>query len=300
MPDIKIIRTSLDQLLEKIRDSIVNAALPEEVQRRIDRAPLNLNSVGFDPWGLHPETAKVVVSFVRWLYTHYFRVTPVGIGHVPQGRCLLIANHGGQVPIDGLTIGLSMLLDGNPPRVVRGMVERWVPSVPFVSSIFTRIGQVTGDPQNCIDLLEADECVLVFPEGVRGSGKPIRKAYQLQRFGTGFMRLALETQTPIVPVAVIGGEEAYPGLFNLKPLARLLRAPYFPVTPFFPHFGPLGAIPLPTKITLRFGKPLHFDGDPDAPDAEIEKLVEKVKSALNSEIQRGLKKRGKSIFRGGA
>src|SRR5690606_37883647 len=107
---------------------------------------------------------------------------------------------------DGLLLGLSLLLECNPPRAGRGMIERWAPSIPFFSTFFSRVGTVVGDPQNAKDLLNNDECVIVFPEGTRGSGKKIFKRYLLQRFGTGFVRLALETKSPIIPAALIGTE----------------------------------------------------------------------------------------------
>ena len=138
--------------------------------------------------------------------------------------------------------------------------------------------------------------MLVFPEGVKGSGKSIYDRYKLQKFGTGFMRLALEARAPIVPVGVIGCEETYPGIYNFKKLARLVGAPYLPVTPFFPLLGPLGMLPLPTQVTLRFGEPLRLDADPEAPDAEINQLVERVRSKLDQELQVGLAARGGHIF----
>jgi 1-acyl-sn-glycerol-3-phosphate acyltransferase len=196
--------------------------------------------------------------------------------------------------------GLALFMDGEPPRVARAMVERWVPTVPFVSSLFTRIGAMVGDPNNCRELLEHDQSVLVFPEGVRGSGKLFKDRYQLQRFGTGFMRLALETKTPIVPVAVIGTEETYPSVYNFEALAKAIGAPYFPVTPFFPLLGPLGLIPLPSKVTVRFGEPLFFEGDGNEEEDKIREKVQRVKESLQSEINEGLRARGEHIFTGAA
>jgi 1-acyl-sn-glycerol-3-phosphate acyltransferase len=285
-------------MIPALKKWLTQSALDPEDSARIDRAVMNLNSAGFDDWGMEPGTIKAALPFVKWLYRHYFRVETHGIERVPAGRVLLIANHGGQLPMDGLVVGLSMLLDGHPPRLVRGMVERWFPSLPFVSTLFMRIGQMVGDHRNCRELLEREECVLVFPEGVRGSGKLFSKRYQLQRMGTGFVRLALEARAPIVPVAVIGCEETYPAIFNFKGLARLTGAPYLPVTPFWPLLGPLGAVPLPTKVTLRFGEPLRFNVDPDAPDSVVTGLVEQVRERLGAEIQEGLKLRGEHIFSG--
>jgi len=278
---------------------LIELGLTDSEQRRINGARLDINSAGFDDWGLDPETLKAVLAVTRWIYTDYFRVRTTGLENVPEGRVLLIANHGGQIPLDGMLIGMSMLLEARPARIVRGMIERWVPGLPFVSSLFSKMGQLVGDVRNCRELLEKNQAVLVFPEGVRGSGKTIFQRYQLQRFGTGFIRLALETKTPIVPVAVVGCEEAYPSITALKPIAKLFGAPYIPVTPFFPFLGAIGALPLPTQVTLEFGKPILFSGDADAPEADIEKKAEEVKQALQSMIAAGRERRGNRIFSGG-
>lgn len=283
-------------MLGQIKRLLIEKGLTEDESRRVDRAVPRLNSAGFDEWGLDPDTVKATLAASQWLYHDYFRVETAGIERIPQGRVLLIANHGGQIAFDGFIIGAAVLLESEPPRVVRGMVERWFPRIPFISTLFMRCGQMVGDERNCRDLLEDDQCVLVFPEGVRGSGKLYSERYRLQRFGTGFVRLALETKTPIVPVAVIGCEETYPAVHNLKAAAALLGAPYFPITPFFPLLGPLGALPLPTKVTIRFGEPLRFEEDADAPDAVIDRLVDEVRSRLEAEIRTGLEKRGANIF----
>jgi 1-acyl-sn-glycerol-3-phosphate acyltransferase len=280
----------------RLKNWILGTGVRPELAERVDQAVVRVNSAGFDEWGLDPETLKATMHVTEWIYRKYFRVKAVNIGRIPRGRCLLIANHGGQLPIDGMLIAMSVLLDGDPPRVARGMVERWFPRLPFVSTWFMRCGGMVGDHRNCRILLDREECVLVFPEGVKGSGKTISEKYRLQRFGTGFMRLALESRAPIVPVAVIGCEETYPGILSLKKLAKLFGAPYIPVTPFFPLLGPLGALPLPTQVTLRFGEPMRFDADPDAGDAQVERLVEQVKQALDRELKIGLEERGEKIF----
>lgn len=275
---------------------LIDFGLTDSEKRRIDEAQLHINSAGFDDWGLDPETLKAAIAVTRWIYTDYFRVQSNGLSNLPQGRVLLISNHGGQIPLDGMLIGMSLLLEARPARVVRGMIERWVPGLPFVSSLFSKMGQIVGDVRNCRELLEKEQCVLVFPEGVRGSGKTIFQKYQLQRFGTGFIRLALETKTPIIPVAVVGCEEAYPSLTNLKPIAKFFGAPYLPVTPFFPFLGPIGALPLPTQVSIDFGKPLIFTGDPDAPEADIEVKATQVRNAIQSLVDSAVKKRGRSLF----
>lgn len=286
-------------MLEKLREALLERGLPPEVRERIDRAPIRLNSAGLDDWGLDPEMLKLSLASTYWLYKSYFRVQTHGIEKVPAGKVLLIANHGGQLPLDAMFVMMSLILEADPPRFARGMAERWFPSLPFVSTLFMRCGHMVGDIHNCRDLLDAGQCVLVFPEGTRGSGKVFSKRYQLQRFGSGFLRLALEAKAPIVPVAVIGAEETYPGIHDFPWLAKKIGVPYIPVTPFFPFLGPLGMIPLPTQVSLRFGDPLQFVGDPDAPDAEVAEMVEQVRTALKREIDEGLRLRGGRIFVGG-
>jgi 1-acyl-sn-glycerol-3-phosphate acyltransferase len=202
---------------------------------------------------------------------------------------MVVANHSGQVPIDGMLLATSFLADATPPRLIRGMVERWAPALPFVSTFFSRMGQVTGDSHNCRELLNNDQAVMVFPEGTNGSGKTIFERYQLQDFGTGFLRLALETKSPIMPTAIIGCEETLPSLTGLRPLARLLRIPYLPIIA-------TGIVPLPTKVTIRFGQPIVLNESPDCSDAQLEKLIESVKKAIADELTIGLSLRGEHIF----
>lgn len=288
---------SLQDTFGKLKKFLVEQRLSKEDLARIDQAPLHLNSAGFDEWGLDPQTVKAAVAALKWFYKEYFRVEAVNVDRVPPGRVLMVANHGGQIPVDALCVLMSLILEANPPRIARSMVERWVPTVPFISSFFQRCGQIVGDQDNCRELLKRNEAVLVFPEGVRGSGKTIDKKYQLQRFGMGFIRLALEAQAPIQPVAVIGCEEAYPGVLEAKGLAKALGMPYLPITPFFPLLGPLGMIPLPTKVWVRYGQPITLPNvSPDAPEAEIETVVSQVKEALQNEINEGLKARGDRVF----
>ncbi len=186
-----------------------------------------------------------------------------------------------------------MFLDGEPPRMIRAMVEKWAHSLPFVSTFFSRVGQVVGVPENARRLLEMGEVLLVFPEGTRGISKPFARRYQLEEFGLGFMRLAIETDTPIVPVAVIGAEEQYINVGNLRWAARALGMPVFPVMPQL--FVPGGQMPLPTKYRLYFGEPMRFSGDPDDDDVVIEEKVWVVKQTIQSMLNRGLKER-KGVF----
>ncbi len=274
-------------------DGWMTDKLGEEFNERLQRVPMNLTTTGVDPFGLDPQWTKYALAAVAFLHRHYFRTVVSGAHHMPRGRALLVANHSGQVPIDGALIGASLFMDVEPPRFMRAMVEKWTQTLPFVSLLFSRVGQVVGVPENAQRLLESDEALLVFPEGARGISKPFEKRYQLCDFGLGFMRLALETNTPIVPVSVIGGEEQYISLGNADALAKLLRMPSFPILPQL--LLPFGALPLPTRYRITFGEPMRFDGDPDDDDAVIEEKVYVVKATVQAMVNRGLQAR-KSVF----
>ena len=261
-----------------------------DVIDRIDALKADLAGRPTDDFGFDPDALKPVAPILSWLYREYFRVQTFGLTDLPAGRVLYISNHSGQIPLDGMMIGSALLLEATPPRAVRSMVERWVPTLPYVSTFFARLGQVVGTPENCRTLLQQDEAVLVFPEGVRGISKTYDHAYQLQEFGNGFMRLALENQTPIVPVAVVGAEEQYPALWNLKPVADLLDMPALPVTPVM-LLGPLGLLPLPVRYRIHFGRPMYFEGDPHEEEGSLEAKVEQVRGAIQDMLTRGAAER---------
>jgi 1-acyl-sn-glycerol-3-phosphate acyltransferase len=250
------------------------------------------NEYGFDSFGFHRDHLVSAARIMRWLYRSYFRAEAQGVENIPaSGRVLFVANHSGQLPFDGMVIGAAAFFEPPQPRLVRSMVEHFVPTVPFVSYLLSRWGQITGTPENCRRLLHQDEAILVFPEGARGIAKSFSRRYQLEQFGLGFMRLALETNTPIVPVAVIGAEEQAPAV-NLRPLARLLGVPAFPIVPY-PPFVPL--LPLPVKYRLYFAEPMTFTGDPDDDDDVLGEKVKAVKNRIQSMIHLGLRER-KHVF----
>jgi 1-acyl-sn-glycerol-3-phosphate acyltransferase len=280
-----------DWLKERAAE-IADAQLGPEFRETTRALAVRQNEYGYDPFGFHRDSLRFAAVVAQFLHRKYFRTEVHDIHRVPEGRVLIIANHSGQLPFDGLVIAASMLLDARPPRMVRSMVEKFVPAVPFASYLFARWGQITGTPENCRRLLQDEEAILVFPEGARGISKPFSKRYQLQDFGLGFMRLALQTGTPIVPVAVIGAEEQAPAV-NVKPLARLFGTPAFPVVPY-PPFVPV--IPLPTRYRLYFGEALRFEGDHDDDDDVIDDMVKTVKNSIQTMIQVGLRER-KSVFR---
>ena len=271
-------------------------SLYTEIADRLAKAPLQLNAFGYDPYGFHPPTARRLLLPAGLLYRYYFRVETHDIARVPEGRVLLIANHSGQFAYDGFMLLMAMLLDAEPPRICRGMAEYLFFRLPFAGTQVARLGGMVGTPENCVAILEHGECVMVFPEGARGANKPYRKRYELQRFGTGFIRLALETGTPIVPVGIVGAEEQQPGFANLEEAGRRLGLPSLPITISQPWFGLAGAaFALPVKYHMHFGEPLRFEGDPRDEDAVIEQKVDVVKDSLRGLLARGLEQR-KGIF----
>lgn len=263
-------------------EALYQRIVTPELEELFARIPKPVGSFGYDPWGYNENTAKLAIGVMKWLYEHYFRVTAHGLENIPQsGRVLIVPNHSGQLPMDGVLIGYALATNPHGPRVARAMIERFFPTVPWLGNWLNSIGAVIGDPLNCTKMLEQEEAIIVFPEGVRGSGKLYKQRYQLQRFGNGFMHLALQHKTPIVPVGVVGCEETMPSLANIAPLARLLGLPYVPV-------GPL--LPLPARVYLNFGEPMMFEGNTES-EEEVTARVELVKERIRELIDRGLKER---------
>jgi 1-acyl-sn-glycerol-3-phosphate acyltransferase len=270
-----------------LRQRFVAKLVTPEIEALMARVPKPTGSFGYDAWGYNEDTTKLAVAVCKLLYDKYFRVEASGLENIPAcGRVLLIPNHSGQLPFDGLMLGVAAATNPHGPRAVRSMIERFFPTVPWLGNLMNAMGGVIGDPLNCSKMLDAEEAIMVFPEGVRGSGKLYRDRYQLQRFGTGFMYLAMNHNTPIVPVAVIGAEETMPALANIKPIAKLLGLPYFPLLPVY--------APLPARISLRFGAPIRFEGRPGN-EAEVGYRVEQVKDAIRKLIEEGLAAR-QSVF----
>jgi 1-acyl-sn-glycerol-3-phosphate acyltransferase len=264
----------------------------DEIEERLAALPTRLNEYGFDPFGFDPEFNRTLLIAMAWIYRSWFRVSARGLGNVPPGRVLLIGNHAGNTfAWDGAMLATALFLEGDPPRIVRGMAEYFLPTIPFFNVFMQRFGSVVGTPENCSQLLEQGEAIMAFPEGQRGFVKTYGHRYELQEFGLGFMRLALETGTPIVPVGIVGSEEQSPGLANLRSIGKWIGAPAFPITLTFPWLGPAGFVPLPVKYQIEFGEPLTFEGDPTEEDSAIREKVEVVKDVIRGMIAAGLERR---------
>jgi 1-acyl-sn-glycerol-3-phosphate acyltransferase len=242
-----------------------------------------------DEFGFDPQFTESFLPVFLALYRDYWRVETTGVQHVPAtGRALLVSNHAGVLPWDGTMIKTAVFSEHPHPRHVRALVASSFMGMPMLSWFLRRTGQTVGHPDDTRRLLERDELVLVFPEGVRGTGKNFKERYRLRRFGRGgFVATAIRARAPIIPVSVVGSEEIYPMVSDLAPLAKLFGLPYFPITPFFPWLGPLGLIPLPSKWRIHFHPPIRVDDHP-VKAADDQHLVMALADEVRGTIQQGI------------
>jgi 1-acyl-sn-glycerol-3-phosphate acyltransferase len=243
-----------------------------------------------DDFGFDAELFEhVLVPLFRPLYERYFRVRTIGIERIPaSGPAMLVGNHSGGVAIDAVVMQHAVATEHPNRRVIRNIGADLVFRLPFIGPLARKGGTAVAHDSDAMELLRRGELVGVFPEGFKGVGKGWSERYRLQRFGRGgFIEVALRSGAPIIPVAIVGAEEAYPMIGNLKPLARVLGLPYFPVTPTFPWLGPAGLMPLPSKWIIEFGAPIPMDEyPPDAADDGM--LVFDLSDAVRDRIQQML------------
>jgi 1-acyl-sn-glycerol-3-phosphate acyltransferase len=247
-----------------------------------------------DEFGHDPDLVEhVLAPLLRPLYRHWWRVETRGLEHVPgSGPALVVGNHAGTLPFDALMVALALLDEHPAHRSLRMLAADLAFNLPVVAPLARKSGNTLACAEDATRLLEAGELVGVWPEGYKGLGKPYRERYQLQRFGRGgFVEVALRTGAPIVPVAVVGSEEIYPMLANLRRLARLLGFPYFPVTPTFPALGPLGAIPLPSKWLIEFCPPIetaHLGPEAVLDPMVLFDLTDQVRDTIQQTVHKNL------------
>jgi 1-acyl-sn-glycerol-3-phosphate acyltransferase len=296
---LRRLREGLDAGLE-LPDAFARgaAALPRDAREALRRAARRLEGdYPEDDWGYDEEFVEIVYPFFQFLYERWWRVRTTGAHLVPpHGRVLLVSNHAGILPWDATMISFALRREHPLPRLPRFLVLNWAFDLPWISVAMRKVGGVVASPYNALRLLEQDELVAVFPEGVKGTGKPFRERYRLQRFGRGgFVEIALRTRAPIVPVAVVGSEEIYPKLGDASTLARLIGAPFFPLTPTFPWLGPLGVVPLPSKWRIEFCEPIDTSAyGPDGADDRslVFELSEQVRDTIQQKLYENLVKRG--------
>ena len=278
------------------------AGLPRDVREGLDAAVRRLSGeYTEDEWGFDEEFTEYVFPLLETLYDRWWRVQAIGVRNVPaHGRALIVANHAGILPWDATMMGVAILREHPLPRYPKFLVLNWAFELPYVGVTIRKLGGVPASPYNAMRLLEQEELVAVFPEGVKGTSKDFKDRYRLQRFGRGgYVELALRTQAPIVPVAVVGSEEIYPKIGELPLLARVTGAPFFPITPTFPLLGPLGAVPLPSKWRIEFCEPIDVSGyPPEAAEnrALVFELSERIRETIQRKVYENLVKRGSAFL----
>ena len=300
------LRDALDGLRREIRSRFqaprrksVNEidwmALIQTIQRRASALGMSERSGEVDEFGMDEIVLRRARPILDLLYDRYWRIDLHDVERIPSEQpCLMVANRSGLLPYDGLMVSHAVwrTRSGLWPRF---LVADWLITLPFVQPYLARLGGVRACRENAERLIRAGQPVLVFPEGVKGAAKVFRERYRLQRFGRGgVVRLALETRVPIVPVGVVGAEEAHPILFKWGAPARTIGLPFLPVTPTFPLLGPLGLLPLPTKWVIRIGKPVSIDHlEPDAASDEllISRMTEELRSQIQTLVDTGLSDR---------
>jgi 1-acyl-sn-glycerol-3-phosphate acyltransferase len=238
-----------------------------------------------DPWGFNLELCEKTLRILLPLYRSYFKVRVFGQENVQDKPYIVVSNHTGQVPLDGMLLTIAMVIDVHPPRILRAMVERFMAQLPFIGDLTAQTGSILGDRSNCEFLIDHGESILVFPEGVRGISKNTPDYYKLRSFSQGFYRIALQKKTPILPVCVIGAEEMFPLVVHAKKLARLLKLPSLPLS--------ANLIPLPSPIDIYIGReisiPEHLSAD--SAEKDINENVFHIENTIKKMILHGLARR---------
>ncbi|MGI5222784.1 lysophospholipid acyltransferase family protein [Nocardia sp. CA-290969] len=277
-------RSPVDLVRDAVGKQIGRTA---EFARRRLTGDYQVDEFGFDEHLLE----SVLLPALRPLAENWFRVQVNGMENIPEaGGALIVANHAGTIPLDGLMLQLAVHDHHPKQRALRLLAADLVFEMPMVGSLARKAGHTLACRPDAERLLRSGEITGVFPEGFKGVGKQYADRYKLQRFGRGgFVAAAVRTGVPIIPCSIVGSEEIYPKLADIKPLARLLGLPYFPVTPTFPHLGPLGALPLPSKWYIEFGTPISTT-EYETEDADDPMLMFEVTDQVRETIQQTLYK----------
>lgn len=268
--------------------SVATLLLPEEERARLESIHFHDAGHGYDAFGMHPAFIAMGEAIAAPVYERYFRVESKGHEHIPRtGPAILASNHSGQLPIDGAMLWVDVLRHTDPPRVPRPVADHFVPTLPFIGTLFARSGVVGGSRGNARALLEAGELLMIFPEGIPGIIKPWKKRYQLERFRVGHAELAIRHGAPIVPVGIVGAEEQLPQLFASKRLGRLFGIEAVPI--------PATPIPLPVRYHIRYGAVIRTDLDytPDQADdpEQVAEAARRVQEAVDALVKQGLRER---------
>lgn len=300
--DPRAIPAATESVIDTARETARELLSSDFYLRKWGRLAMRGRSEEVDDFGYDPTYDERLRPMLDFLYATYFRVETQGIDNVPKsGRAVLVANHSGTLPLDGLMIKTAIRREHEAARPVRWLTEDFIYHFPYVGSVMNRLGAVRACQENAERLLAKEQLLAVFPEGIKGIGKLFAERYRLQRFGRGgFVKLCLRTSTPIVPVAIVGAEETNPMLFRLERLSKLFGLPYVPITPTFPLLGPVGLLPAPTKWQMIFGEPIDLSGyDASAADDDllVARLAERVRTSIQTTLDLAVTAR-KSVFFG--
>ncbi|GAA2063989.1 hypothetical protein GCM10009722_26470 [Williamsia deligens] len=285
---------SLGGIRSAVADTVVTSA--GYLRERLT-GDYEIDDFGFD----RHFTENVFLPAMRVLFDKWFRVEVTGVENLPtEGGALLVSNHAGSIPVDALMLSVAVHDHHPRQRFLRMLAADLALESPFIGALSRRTGSTLACTADAERLLRSGELTAVWPEGFKGVGKLYRDRYKLQRFGRGgFVTTALRTAVPIIPVSIVGSEEIYPMLSDLKPLARVLGLPYIPVTPTFPLLGPLGLVPLPAKWHIHFGKPIEtnrYDEQAAEDPMVVFDLTDHVREEIQQTLYRMLSRRGSVYF----
>lgn len=273
----------------KIKD-FFNGTARDYVKDQIVRSDAGMSEGSYDIFGADLDDTATVLTTLLFLYKFYFRADVHGIENLPaDGPGLMVSNHAPILPMDATTIVLAALVEPETPRFVRTIVNRGIADIPFFSTLMYRTGQIIGCDENVRRIFENNNLVLVFPTGAEGDMNTIFNKYRVHDFAVGFMEYALKYKTPIIPTCVTGSEEA--ALTLAKMNVNLGGFKHLPITPFFPWFGPLGALPLPSKFDIYFEEPVHYykghEDDINDP-AKVRILVDDLRDRIQNMLDTAL------------
>jgi 1-acyl-sn-glycerol-3-phosphate acyltransferase len=274
------------------RFDLARPLLPAREWARVEAYMLHDAGFGTDTFGTEPDMLGFGYAIGYWLHRHYFRVVSSGHDHLPKrGAGVVVGNHSGVLPFDAVMLGTDIFRFTDPPRLLRYMVDYFVYQVPFLGTFFRSLGQMPGTRRNFDGLVEEGHLVGIFPEGAEALGKPVHRRYELYPFSHGHVELAARHRVPVIPFGLVGAEEQMTMVADIKPLARALRLPYFPVTKTFPWFGPLGLLPKPVRYFIHYGEPMEIDSDVLRSIEVREREVSRVREAVADLIHEGLQTR---------
>lgn len=276
------------------RIDLVRPLLPAREWARVESYLLRDCGHGTDVFGTSLQGFGVAYAIAYWMHRYYFRVVSAGHDHIPRrGAGVIVGNHSGVLPFDGMMLAADVFRHKEPPRLVRYMVDYFVYRIPWLGTWFRSLGQIPGTRRNFDGLMKEGHLVGIFPEGAPALGKPSSERYQLYPFSHGHVELAARHGVPVIPFGLVGAEEQQTMLTDLKPLARALRLPYLPVTTTFPWLGPAGLLPKPVRYYLHYGAPIEIDPDALKSVDVRGREVDRVREAVADLIRLGLEVRAR-------